>query len=101
MPQTHSTAEQLSVPVQSTEDEDPEELMGAVGGAAAVNEQDISSIEWMLSAGVEDPDLMGKIRYRLKCYGNPVAYMLVLISHCMFPLNFKLPPLTSKPEQNL
>ncbi|XP_068701936.1 pericentriolar material 1 protein-like isoform X2 [Montipora foliosa] len=62
VPQTHSTSQQLSVPVQSTEDEDPEELEGAVGGAAAINEQDISSIEWMLSAGVEDPDLMGKIR---------------------------------------
>ena len=65
--QTHSATEQLTVPVQSTEDEEPEELEGAVGGAAAVNEQDMGSVEWMLSAGVEDPDLMGKIRYNTIC----------------------------------
>lgn len=58
----HSVTEQLTAPIQSTEDEEPEELEGAVGGAAPVNEQDMGSVEWMLSAGVEDPDLMGKIR---------------------------------------
>ena len=60
VPQTHSGGEQLSVPVQSSDG--PEELEGAVGGAATGADQDFSSIEWMLSAGVEDPDLMGKIR---------------------------------------
>ena len=63
VPQPRSTTEQLSGPVQSTEDCEPEALEGAEGGETAVNEQDMSSIEWMLSAGVEDPDLMGKIRY--------------------------------------
>ena len=63
VPQPRSAAEQLSAPVQSTEDPEPEEPEGAVGGATTVNEQDMSSIEWMLSAGVEDPDLMTKIRY--------------------------------------
>ena len=58
--QTQTGTEQRTVPVQSSDE--PEELEGAVGGATTVNEQDFSSIEWMLSAGVEDPDLMGKIR---------------------------------------
>ena len=61
--QTQSTAEQFSFPIQSTEDNEDEELEGAVGGTPLVTEQDLSSIEWMLSAGVEDPDLMGKIKY--------------------------------------
>ena len=61
VPQTRPGADQISIPVQSTDDQ--EELEGAVGGStAAVNEQDMSSVEWMLSGGVEDPDLMGKIR---------------------------------------
>lgn len=60
--QTQSTAEQFSFPIQSTEDNEDEELEGAVGGTPLVTEQDLSSIEWMLSAGVEDPDLMGKIK---------------------------------------
>ena len=60
VPQTHTGTELLSVPVQSSDE--PEELEGAVGGAATGTDQDFSSIEWMLSAGVEDPDLMGKIR---------------------------------------
>ena len=60
VPQIHTGTEQVSVPVQSSDE--PEELEGAVGGAATGTDQDFSSIEWMLSAGVEDPDLMGKIR---------------------------------------
>ncbi|XP_020606434.1 pericentriolar material 1 protein-like [Orbicella faveolata] len=60
VPQTHTGTEPLSVPVQSSDE--PEELEGAVGGATTGTDQDFSSIEWMLSAGVEDPDLMGKIR---------------------------------------
>lgn len=60
VPQTHTGTEQLSAPIQSSDE--PEELEGAVGGAATGTDQDFSSIEWMLSAGVEDPDLMGKIR---------------------------------------
>lgn len=60
VPQTHTGIEQLSAPIQSRDE--PEEHEGAVGGAAAGTDQDFSSIDWMLSAGVEDPDLMGKIR---------------------------------------
>lgn len=60
VPQTHTGSEQLSLPVQSSDE--PEEFEGAVGGAATGTDQELSSIEWMLSAGVEDPDLMGKIR---------------------------------------
>ena len=52
---------------------------GAVGGAAAplttsavanaVTDQEFNSIEWMLSAGIDDPDLFGKIRcVKLSCY---------------------------------
>jgi len=60
IPQSYTGTDPLSVPVQSSDG--PEELEGAVGGAATGTDQDFSSIEWMLSAGVEDPDLMGKIR---------------------------------------
>lgn len=64
VPQTHPGSEPISMPVQASDE--PEELEGAVGGATGVSEQeDMSSIEWMLSAGVEDPDLMGKIRCNL------------------------------------
>ncbi|KAK2563645.1 Pericentriolar material 1 protein [Acropora cervicornis] len=45
--QTQSTAEQFSFPIQSTEDNEDEELEGAVGGTPLVTEQDLSSIEWM------------------------------------------------------
>ena len=60
MPQTHPAVEQLSIPVQSTEE--PEELEGAVGGASAPVEQDTSSTDWLLSSDLVDPDLLGKIR---------------------------------------
>ena len=60
MPQTHPAVEQLSIPVQSTEE--PEELEGAVGGASAQVEQDTSSTDWLLSSDLVDPDLLGKIR---------------------------------------
>ena len=61
--QVHPEREQLSVPIQSSAE--IEELEGAVGGATGETDQDFSSIEWMLSAGVEDPELMGKIRYNV------------------------------------
>ena len=60
MPPTHPAVEQLSIPVQSTEE--PEELEGAVGGASAPVEQDTSSTDWLLSSDLVDPDLLGKIR---------------------------------------
>ncbi|XP_078372053.1 pericentriolar material 1 protein-like isoform X2 [Oculina patagonica] len=60
VPQTQPGTERLSVPIQSSDE--PEEPEGAVGGAATGADQDFNSIEWMLSAGIEDPDLMGKIR---------------------------------------
>ncbi|XP_022808607.1 pericentriolar material 1 protein-like isoform X2 [Stylophora pistillata] len=58
--QVQPERERLSLPVQSTEEE--EEMEGAVGGGTGGTDEDLSSIEWMLSAGVEDPDLMAKIR---------------------------------------
>ena len=64
VPQTQPGTEQLSLPIQSSDE--PEELEGAVGGAATDADQDLSSVEWMLSAGIEDPDLMGKIRCNYK-----------------------------------
>ena len=58
--QVQPERERLSLPVQSTEE--GEEMEGAVGGGTGGTDEDLSSIEWMLSAGVEDPDLMAKIR---------------------------------------
>lgn len=58
--QVQPERERLSLPVQSSEE--AEEMEGAVGGATGGTDEDFSSIEWMLSAGVEDPDLMAKIR---------------------------------------
>ena len=68
MPQTHPAVEQLSIPVQSTEE--PEELEGAVGGASAPVEQDTSSTDWLLSSDLVDPDLLGKIRLSIVINSN-------------------------------
>lgn len=66
--------EELSIPVQSTEE--PEELEGAVGGASVPVEQDTSSTDWLLSSDLGDPDLLGKIR----C--NSLRNVLVLNGNC-------------------
>lgn len=73
-PQTRPTMEQLSIPVQSTEE--PEELEGAVGGASVPVEQDTSSTDWLLSSDLVDPDLLGKVR----C--NSLRNVLVLNGNC-------------------
>ena len=49
------------------------------GSGATGTDQDFSSIEWMLSAGVEDPDLMGKIRWDCMLSLFPFVCMLSII----------------------